>query len=210
GAGDAAQLVVQLRQAVDGDADALQPGLGRLGDPGGGKVAGTGLHRTVDAVAADGADDLRPVAPQVGLAADQADLPGAQAGELIDDLEALLRAQLVGARPAGTRPAVLALEIAGEGNLPDDVNRDVPPEVVVGTETCGAMDGLGHENPLWSAQRSANPEGEVACRSALTVRFLLRLGDLQLESLQGSGDVAPLLDVLLRLAGDFLHLREVA
>src|SRR3954451_18090936 len=187
-AGDAADLVVQLRQAVDRDAEPLQAGLDRLLDAGGRQVPGAALHGAIDAVAAYGADDLRPIPPQVGLAADQADLPGAQAGELIDDLEALFGAQLVGARPAGPGPAVLALEIAGERDLPDDVDRDVPAEVVVGARPCGTANGLGHDAPRYG--RESGPRSGPGVWLAGLVGRLLELGELQIEALQGGGDVA--------------------
>src|SRR5579864_4499126 len=43
-----------------------------------------------------------------------------------------------------------------------------------------------------------------------SVALVLELGDLDLQRLQGSGDVACLLQVLLRLLGDRLHAREIA
>jgi hypothetical protein len=71
---------------------------------------------------ADGADDLQPVAAHERLAADERDLAGAQRRQLAHHAQRLLRRQLVGARLARSRAAVMALEVARERDLPYHVH----------------------------------------------------------------------------------------
>ena len=122
-AGHAAQPVVHGLVAVDRDARRHQAGLDRGLDLGPGQRAAAGLQPAFDAGIGHRPDDVEPVAPKIGLAADQADLAGAELGELGGHRADLVDAELVAARPAGARAAMGAPQIAGEGQLPDDMDR---------------------------------------------------------------------------------------
>ena len=109
--------------AVDRDAGRNQARLDRGLDLGAGQGAAAGLQPAPDAGIGHRLDDVEPVAAQIGLAADQADLARAERGELGDDRADLVQRQLVAARLAGARAAMRAAQIAGEGQLPDDMDR---------------------------------------------------------------------------------------
>jgi hypothetical protein len=116
--GHAAQVVVGGLQAVDREGDAADAGLDHGVDALAVEVVAAGGHRAAHAGLADRPDEEDEVVAQVGLAADQHDLAGAHGLEVLDDLQALLGGELVGAAMAGTRAAVGALLVAGEGQLP--------------------------------------------------------------------------------------------
>jgi hypothetical protein len=86
-------------------------------------AAAAGRQERLHAARRDVRDQLAPVGAQVALAADQHDLDDAELRELIDQIERLRGGQLVGARPAGPRPAVAAREITCERDLPHGEDR---------------------------------------------------------------------------------------
>ena len=122
GALHAAQLVVQLGGAVEGDAAGAQPRLLGAADALFVEGEAAALQAGMDAMAAEGADDVEPVAAEEGLAADDGHFAHAKPGELPHDVQALLGRQLRRPRFARPRPAVHALQIAGERDLPDCVD----------------------------------------------------------------------------------------
>jgi hypothetical protein len=75
--------------------------------------------------AARARDDLQETLVQIGLAADEHHLARAQRGELVDDLERLVRRRARRGGEARARAAVRAGEIAAQRQLPDDVARVV-------------------------------------------------------------------------------------
>jgi hypothetical protein len=77
-AGGGAQLVVDRRRAVDRHADRGEAGLLQLLAAVLGEAAAAGLHGHADAAVAQVGDQAVAVAAQVGLAADQGDLAGAE------------------------------------------------------------------------------------------------------------------------------------
>src|SRR5205823_9112645 len=93
GALHAAQLVVQLGGAVEGDAARAQPRLLRAADALLVEGEAAALQAGMDAVAAEGADDVEPVAAEESLAADDRHLPHAQSSKLPHHVEALLGGQ---------------------------------------------------------------------------------------------------------------------
>jgi hypothetical protein len=119
----AAQLVVHLGRAVDGDADAAHPRGGQRLGALGGQGATAGLHHHPDASAGQRAHDVAQVRAQVGLAADQRHLTAAQARQGRADLQHLGRGQLAHPRRPGARPAVLTRLVALHGQLPHRVDR---------------------------------------------------------------------------------------
>ena len=118
--------------AIDRDPDGVEPGIGSGPDAVGGQVAAAGLQVAFHAGSADGGDDLQPVLAQIGLAADQADAARAQFGDLADEIDRFRARQFVASPSPGARAAMLAGQIAGEGDFPDDTHRH-PPENVVET-----------------------------------------------------------------------------
>ncbi len=123
GAGQPAQPIVRRRRSVDRDADALQAGGGCGLRALRRQPTAAGHHRALHAGGPDGRHDLQPIRPQVRFAADQAHLQHAQLGQLPHQVQAFGGAQLVGARPAGPRPAVPAGQVALQRHLPDGVDR---------------------------------------------------------------------------------------
>jgi predicted N-acyltransferase len=119
---DAADPVVSVAEPVDRDADALDPCLPGLAGPLGGEGPAAGGDATLHPVAAHRACDLGPVVAKVGLAADQRHLLDPQLGHLPDQVEGLLRRQLVGPRPPRPGAAVPAGEVAAQRDLPDRVH----------------------------------------------------------------------------------------
>ncbi len=121
-AGDAAQPVVHLFGAVDRDAGAGQARRHRRLDLGAGQGPAPGLQAAADAGVGHRLDDVEPIAAQIGLAADQADLPRAEHGEVRDHRADFVERELVAARAPGARAAMGAAQIAGERQLPDDMD----------------------------------------------------------------------------------------
>src|ERR1700722_4175567 len=143
-AGNAAQAVVQLAKPVDRHADGADTGIigglnALLGQP-----AGAGLHAAMHAQTRNLGGDLEPIAPQIGLAADQGDFAGTGLGELVDDVETLGRRQLVGAPLSGARPAMAAFQIAGERDLPDHMDRHGMAPILRGTHTNRGRTSVAH------------------------------------------------------------------
>jgi hypothetical protein len=100
-ASDPSERIVELAQAVDRNADSpYTRGISRR-DPLFGQTSGAGLHATVNAMPRDFRGDLKPIAPQIGLAADQRDFPGSGGRELTNDVDAFGRRKFVGAPLSG-------------------------------------------------------------------------------------------------------------
>ena len=92
---------MQFLEAVDRDSQPLQPGVyGRL-QALVGQAAAARLQRAVHAPSSNRGDNLGPVGAEIGLTPDQSHLTGAQAGEGIHNLEALLGGQLARTGAAG-------------------------------------------------------------------------------------------------------------
>src|ERR1043165_2030941 len=178
----AAQLVVQLRRAVDGDAARAEPGLLRGADALFVEGQAAALQAGVDAVLGERADDVEPVAAEEGLAADDRHLAHAQPGKLPHHVQALLGGQL--RRPGLARPrsAVDALEVAGQRDLPHGGERMTARPVVLG---CVAMRQL----------------------SRFHRRLLVERG---FQLLDGLAEVALFLVMLLRIGQELAHLVLVA
>ena len=103
---DAPERVVRLAQAVDRHRHRLHARIFRRAGALGGEAAPTGRDRALHAVRADGADDLRPVFAEIGLAADEGDLFHAEVGHLTNEVERLLGRELLGPFASCARPAV--------------------------------------------------------------------------------------------------------
>ena len=103
---DAAHLVMDLLKPVDRDPDPLQTRGRGLGEPLLRQVAAAALETAFHSGGPDRRDDLQPVLAQIGLAADQADVAGAELGHLGDEVEGFSRAQLVAAPASGARSAM--------------------------------------------------------------------------------------------------------
>ena len=145
-----------------------EAGLDRGLDLGAGQRAAAGLEPASDAGVRHRPDDVEPVAAQIGLAADQADLARAERGQLGDDRADLVERQLVAARPAGARAAMGAAQIAGEGQLPDDMDRMAAPPVELRADPDRLRAGRRHRpgRQLLSrrAARGDTPRRRRECR----------------------------------------------
>ena len=129
-AGQAPQLVVGRANAVERDPDAAQSGGGGAGDALLAEVAAAGLQVAAHPGGADRGNDLQPILPQIGLAADQAHIACAELCDLIDEVECLRGGELVAPAAAGAGAAMAAGKVAGERDLPDHAHRNAVQDIV--------------------------------------------------------------------------------
>jgi hypothetical protein len=120
---DAPQPVVGALVSVDRDAHALEAGLRSRFATLRCEPAPAGRHERHHPALSDPSDDVDPIVAEVRLAPDDRHLTHLQRRHLIDEVEALLGAQLVGPVAAGARAAVSAREVARERDLPHGVER---------------------------------------------------------------------------------------
>jgi len=94
-----------------------------------------------------------------------------------------------------------AFQVASQGDLPDHMDGDKFPYVLVGQEAGRSLENssLLHEN-----------EKRPAFAAGRNDLFRLQLGNLGLEQLQSRGDIPVLVQELLSFLGKRLHFTEIA
>jgi hypothetical protein len=91
----ASQLVVHIPQTINGNTQRLQTRISRRSDAVFRQIQPARLHRAVHSLFPHFADDLKPIASQIRLAANQGDFTRSHARELAHEIEAFLCRQLV-------------------------------------------------------------------------------------------------------------------